>query len=168
MKSLLTLWLFTLTAFLSACGGGGSSAPMESTNCDSTTLWAARPALYGAGIPDNNLTGITVTWDNQNCAVRTITSAALELCLSHTRPTDLTWTIIPPSGTPLDLIAPTNWNSTTTACDSGQGKFQRIDLLQNLPHSLPSSGTWRLQVTDTLPGDEGALIQWRLLIEGYR
>jgi len=175
-----TLWtgiLLTLTALLASCGGGGgdggsspsttSTAQSSSTRCDSTTLWAAHPATSGRSIPDIDGTGISVSWDNQNCTLRTVSSATLEVCLSHPRTSDLTWTISPPtSGTALTLSPRADWNSSGTACDSGRGKFQRIDLLPTVTSDVSTRGNWTLHVKDQQLGDTGTLIQWRILIVG--
>ena len=173
MRSILwTSALLTLTTLLASCGGGGSpstppSSPSTSAVCDSNTLWGAQPESYGRGIPDNNGTGITVSWDNQNCTLRTISSAELEICLRHPRTTDLTWAISPPaSGAELTLTVPSDWNTSGSSCDSGQGKFQRMDLLPTVSSTVTTRGIWTLNVKDQILGDEGTLIQWRVVLRG--
>lgn len=170
-----TLWtgiLLTLTALLTSCGGGGAppttnATPPTSSSCDTTTLWAAHPATSGRAIPDNDGTGVSVSWDNQNCTVRTLTSATLDICLSHTKPTDLAWTLSPPgSGAPLTLTSPADWNTSGLSCDSGLGKLQRIDLLPMLTSTASTRGNWTLHVKDLMLGDTGTLIQWRILLVG--
>ncbi|PUE12997.1 proprotein convertase P-domain-containing protein [Limnohabitans sp. T6-20] len=167
--------LFAATCFLAACGGGGGGTPVSdapnpassvSTTCDSRILWAANPATSGTAIPDNNTSGISVTWDNQNCSLTSVSSATLEICLNHQRPADLVWKITPPSGSPLTVTAPTDWNATGTACDSGQGKLQRIDLLPTVQSSVKTLGLWTLNVSDQNAGDVGTLIQWRVVVQG--
>jgi subtilisin-like proprotein convertase family protein len=168
------LWtgiLLSLTLLLTSCGGGSSSPattqqPGHQT-CDSTTLWAAHPATSGRAIPDNDSTGVSVSWDNQNCTIRTTTSATIEICLSHARTSDLSWSITPPGGFgALTFTHPANWNTTGTACGLDQGKLQRIDLLPKLTSALNTRGIWTLHVKDQQLGDTGTLIQWRLLIQG--
>ena len=169
--------LFAVTCFLAACGGGGgggspaSDAPSNppgpvSTTCDSRTLWAANPAASGTRIPDNNTSGIAVNWDNQNCNLKSVSAATLEICLDHPRPADLVWTITSPSANRLTVTAPTDWNGTGTACDSGQGKLQRIDLLPTVQSSVKTLGLWTLNVSDQVTGIEGTLIQWRVVVQG--
>lgn len=170
-----------LALFLAGCGGGGSSNQSNtppndpadqgrSASCDSTLLWAAEPTPSGSLIPDNNSTGLTRQWNNESCALTTVTSARLDICLSHSAPSDLVWSITPPSATrsgpsALTLSAPNNWNSTGNACDSGQGKQQSFDLLAVT--TLPTtSGRWTLQVSDLKAFDNGTLIQWRVRLEG--
>ena len=172
-----TLWtgiLLTLTALLASCGGGGggntslttTATQPSPTSCDSTTLWAAHPATSGRAIPDNDSTGISVSWDNQNCTLRTVTSATLEVCLSHPKTSDLSWTISPPAySAPLTLTPPADWNTSGSSCDSGQGKLQRIDLLTLLTPTA-TRGNWTLNVKDRRLGDTGTLIQWRILMVG--
>lgn len=163
--------LLSLTLLLTSCGGGSSSSTMkpQSTNltCDSTTLWAAHPATSGRTIPDDDSTGVSVSWDNQNCTIRATTSATIEICLSHARTSDLSWSITPPSGVgALTFNPPTNWNTSTTACGFDQGKLQRIDLLPTLTSAVNTRGIWTLRVKDQQVSDTGTLIQWRLLIQG--
>lgn len=174
MRSLSgTTALMALTGFLAGCGGGGSDggtpAPTISVTCDSGNLWAAQPSPNGTRIPDNFSPGITVTWDNQTCSIQSLTSATLDVCLDHVQPTELLWTVIrPATGSSLPVSAPNNWNSTGTSCDSGQGKLQRIDLLQAVQSVGAAQGSWTLRVSDGSPGNEGALIQWRVKLQGLR
>ena len=172
------LWtgvLLTLTALLTSCGGGVTTSTTSTTsanqatsaNCDSTTLWAAHPATSGRAIPDNDGAGISVSWDNQNCAVRSVSSVTLDICLSHPRPMDLIWTVSPPgSSAPLTLTSPADWNTSGSSCDSGQGKLQRVDLLNRVTPTSNTRGNWTLNVKDQRLGDTGTLIQWRILIVG--
>lgn len=166
-------WLATtlvMACFLVGCGGGGgndSERTPVATTCDSGTLWAAHPAASGSAIPDNNATGVSVTWDNQNCTLQSISTATLDICLSHQRPSDLVWTITTPDASaPLTLTAPADWNTTGSLCDSGQGKLQRFNLLPQLTSNTTTRGIWRLQVSDGLAGTAGTLIQWRVLAQG--
>ncbi len=167
---LRTNTLLALTFLMASCGGGGGDGaptPSSSAVCDSGTLWAAYPATSGSAIPDNNSTGLSVNWDNQNCALQTVSSATLEICLDHPRPADLTWTITPPaSSIALALTPPANWNSTSSSCDSGRGKFQPIDLLSTVSSTVSTQGNWTLRVKDQALGDSGTLIQWRVVIRG--
>lgn len=169
MRSLfMTAALLAMTTLLVNCGGGGApSSQSIAATCDSTTLWASHPTASGRGIPDNNTTGISVTWDNQNCPVRSVSTAFLEICLDHDDPTDLAWSLSQPgSGSPSALTVPSNWNSTGSNCDSGQGKLQRIDLLRSISSTVTPRGIWQLQVKDQIAGDAGTLIQWRVIIQG--
>lgn len=135
--------------------------------CDSTALWAARPANSGSRIPDNNDTGVSVTWDNQNCNLQTLTTATLEICLNHLRPADLVWTLSPPSPSAvLTPTAPANWNTNGVPCDSGQGVLQTLSLLPADIAAMTPLGNWTLKVKDTRLGEEGFLIQWRVRLQG--
>ncbi|WP_322992624.1 proprotein convertase P-domain-containing protein [Limnohabitans sp.] len=174
MRSTLWTGLFlTLTAFLASCGGGGGSPPPtttstqpSATSCDSNILWAAHPATSGREIADNDGTGISVRWDNQNCSLRNISSATVEICLDHPRPRDLTWTISSPGfSAPLTLTPPADWNGSGSACGSVPGKLQRIDLL-TLVTPTATRGNWTLNVKDQQLGVIGHLIQWRISISG--
>ena len=168
--------LFAVTCFMAACGGGGDGSPASdaagnppgtvSTTCDSRTLWAANPAASGTRIPDNTTSGISVNWDNQNCKLQSVSAATIEICLAHQRPADLVWTITTPSANPLTVTAPPDWNVTGTACDSGQGKLQRIDLLPTIQPTVKTIGQWTLSVSDQNAGDSGTLIQWRVIVQG--
>jgi subtilisin-like proprotein convertase family protein len=99
-----------------------------------------------------------------------VNSVSLDICLTHTAPGDLLWKITPPSSvTSLPITVPANWNDTGTDCDLGnsvRGKFQRINLLQTVQSTVTTKGLWTLNVSDQRPGDEGNLVQWRLLIQG--
>ena len=173
-----TYWTFillALTTLLASCGGGGST-PSTATQqqsihetCDSSTLWAAHPEPSGLAIPDNNAAGISVSWDNQNCNLRTVSSAMLEVCLKHPKTSDLAWTINSPKGVEaLTLNPPTDWNSSGTSCGSNGEKLHRIDLLPTVSPSIATRGIWSLKVKDEKLGDTGTLIQWRLVFQGTR
>ena len=175
MRSLhLTAALMVMTCLLASCGGGGDSnpKPLTEATCDSGTLWGGLPSLNGVGIPNNNISGIAVTWDNQTCALQSVTSISLDICLTHPTPADLIWKITSPSSSsPVTLNAPTNWNATGTACDpvnGGSGKRQRIDLLSTVQANVTTQGRWTLHVSDPVGGSEGSLVDWRLLIQGLR
>ncbi|WP_416547480.1 proprotein convertase P-domain-containing protein [Limnohabitans sp. DCL3] len=171
-----TFWtciLLALTTLLASCGGGGG-APSPATaqqttseTCDSNLLWAAHPATSGSTIPDNNETGISVRWDNQNCNLRTVSTATLEVCLKHPKTSDLAWTITPPTGLgALTLNPPADWNTSGTDCGSDGEKLQRIDLLPTVFPTLTTRGIWTLHVKDQLLGDTGSLVRWRLVFQG--
>jgi subtilisin-like proprotein convertase family protein len=171
MRSLFkTAALLAMTTLLVNCGGGGApSAQSVAATCDSTTLWATPSIDSGRGIPDNNTTGTSVSWDNQNCQIRSVTSAFIEVCLNHSSPSDLTWSVVPPnSGTSTSLTVSGNWLTNSTTCSSSGDKFQRIDLLSSLSSNVATSGTWQLQVKDLMTGDSGTLNQWRVIIQGNR
>ncbi len=153
---------------LAGCGGSQvqESSTLRDVTCDSTSLWAGRPALSGLQIPDNNTSGITVTWDNQNCSLKSVSSARIEMCLAHTSPADLSWSILPPnSALALTLPSPTPLGSS---CDSEQGQLQSIQLLSAIGTGPVSQGRWALQVKDRSLGNTGTLIQWRLILQGLQ
>ena len=169
MRSLFkTTALLAMTTLLVNCGGGGAPSSQNiAATCDSTTLWASHPAASGRGIPDDNATGTSVSWDNQNCQVRSVTSAFIEICINHPRPSDLTWSVTPPnSGASTTLNVSGNWITNSTTCSSSGDKFQRIDLLLSLSSTVATRGTWQLQVKDLIRFDEGTLNQWRVIIQG--
>ncbi len=162
-----------LCSLLASCGGGGTpstqpNVPAASGVCDSNPLWAARPANSGSRIPDNSDTGVSVTWDNQNCALQTVTTATLEICLDHPRPADLVWSLTAPSpGAALALTAPADWNASGASCDTeGQGKLQNIVLAPADVAAISPRGDWTLKVKDARLGKEGFLIQWRVKLQG--
>ena len=173
-----TYWTFillALTTLLASCGGGGSSpSPVTQQQsihetCDSSTLWAAHPEPSGLAIPDNNAAGISVSWDNQNCNLRTVSSAMLEVCLQHPKASDLVWAITPPKGVQgLTFSPPADWNASNTSCGSHGEKLHRIDLLPTVSPSITTGGIWTLKVKDERSGDTGTLIQWRLVFQGTR
>jgi subtilisin-like proprotein convertase family protein len=152
---------------LTACGGGEPTALLAEATCDSSRLWAAHPSTSGSAIPDNNSQGITVRWENQNCALKSVSSVKLELCLKHDRPSDLVWSLTHPSSTsPTNISVSNNWNTNDEICQFNSGKFQRVDL--HLGNNIATRGDWALQVKDTQLGDAGTLIQWRLISEGLK
>lgn len=162
-----------LSTLLASCGGGGTpstqtNVPAASGVCDSTALWAARPANSGSRIPDNNDNGVLVTWDNQNCNLQTVSAATLNICLDHPRPADLVWSLTPPSsGAVLTLTAPADWNASGASCDTaGQGRLQNIVLAPADVSSINPRGDWTLKVKDARLGEEGFLVQWRIRLQG--
>jgi|GEM_PF-1566783 len=165
-SSLLSAACLVLTVWLAGCGGSAIQNLPSSQNarCDSTSLWAGRPALSGLQIPDNNSSGILVNWDNQNCSLKSVASARVDICLSHSSPADLDWSITPPdSARALALPAP---SLSGSSCDSGQGQLQTIPLLSAIGSNPVTQGRWALQVKDRALGNSGTLIQWRLVLEG--
>ena len=160
--------VLSCSSLLAGCGGSEvhDSPTLRSATCDSTNLWAGRPALSGLQIPDNNTNGITVTWDNQNCSLRSVSSAKLEVCMNHTSTTDLDWSITPPNSTnALALPLPTPLG---LSCDSGQGELHSLHLLSTIGSDPNTQGRWTLQVSDRVLGNTGTLIQWRVILQGLQ
>ena len=171
MNRVRTFGVLCLTLGLAACGGGNSStpAPLNSATCDSNALWAVPQSSNPLGIPENDPAGISVTWNNQNCALQSVTSAALEICLNHTSPSDLAWTIASPtSGSAAPFTAPSNWNTTGSSCATGAGKLQQINILSAVQSTAGAHGLWTLNVSDRSPGNTGTLVQWRVIVGGLR
>ena len=153
---------------LVGCGGSTvqDSPALKSATCDSTNLWAGRPAQSGLQIPDNNANGITVTWDNQNCSLKSVSSAKLEVCMDHTNPADLEWSILPPTSTSaLTLPLPIQIGSS---CDSDQGQLHSIHLLSAIGSNPVTRGRWTLQVKDRALGNTGTFRQWRVIVQGLQ
>jgi subtilisin-like proprotein convertase family protein len=174
-----TAAMLGMTCLMAGCGGGGGGGDdigsgntgqtMTAATCDSNVLWPGGVVGSGLLIPDASPTGVTVNWDNQTCALQTVSSASLEICLGHPRPSDLQWTITSPSsGTPLPISAPVDWSMPSTPCDSGQGQLQRIDLLPTVQSTVTTRGIWALKVNDASAGVTGTLTHWRVIIEGTR
>ena len=160
--------VLAITLLLAGCGGteAQDSHNRVSATCDSTILWAGRPALSGLQIPDNNNDGITVTWDNQNCTLTSVSTAKLEICLNHTNPVDLEWSIAPPNSTnTLALPLPTHLG---VSCDFDQGQLHSMDLLSTTGSNPVTQGRWALQVKDRALGNTGTLIQWRVILQGLQ
>jgi subtilisin-like proprotein convertase family protein len=153
---------------LASCGGTevSDTRTLRDAACDSNNLWAVIQRQSGLQIPDNNASGITVSWDNQNCSLQSVSSAKLEVCLAHTSPTDLSWSITPPNTTtPLTLPSPTPLGSS---CDSGQGQVHSTLLLSTIGSTPVTQGRWTLQVKDSVLGNTGTLIQWRVSLQGLQ
>lgn len=153
---------------LVGCGGTEvqDSRNLVSATCDSTILWAGRPALSGSQIPDNDIDGITVTWDNQNCTLTSVSTAKLEICMNHTNPVDLEWSITPPNSTnTLALPSPTPLG---VSCDFDQGQLHSLDLLPTTGTNPVTKGPWALQVKDRALGNTGTFRQWRMILQGLQ
>jgi subtilisin-like proprotein convertase family protein len=160
--------VFAGTLILVGCGGSEAqdSRHLMDATCDSTHLWAGRPALSGLQIPDNDTNGITVTWDNQNCNLRAISSARLEICMNHTKPADLEWSITSPNSiSAMDLPSPALVHSS---CDQGQGQLHSISILSALNSNPITQGLWTLQVKDSVLGNTGTFRQWRVILQGLK
>lgn len=154
-----------LIGLVTACGGNSPSP--QAAACDSGTLWANIALLSGARIPDNEPQGLLLVWDNQNCQLQTVSSVRLEVCLKHDKPQDLAWTVSAPSATAaVSVGAHSAWNETGSPCAQNEGRLQSLDALAALPASGHLRGPWTLGVRDRQQGDEGAVLQWRLLIGG--
>jgi subtilisin-like proprotein convertase family protein len=164
---LRTAACLVVALLLASCGGGEPTAPLISDTCNSTRLWA-QPDKSGRAIPDNNPQGISVRWNNQNCTLKSVTTATLDICLRHTLPSDLSWTIIPPVGNPVPVPVGDSWNSTDISCNNNAGKFQRLNVLAQLGNNTTTQGDWVLQVSDLKAGDTGTFIQWQLILEGLK
>ena len=157
------------TLLLAGCGGSEvqDSRHLVSATCDSTILWAVQSPPSGSQIPDNNNDGITVTWDNQNCSLTSVSTAKLEICLNHTNPVDLEWSIAPPNSTnTLALPLPTPLGMT---CDTHQGQLHSLDLLSTTGSNPVTKGRWALNVKDRDSGNfSTTLIQWRVILQGLQ
>jgi subtilisin-like proprotein convertase family protein len=98
--------------------------------------------------------------------LRSVSSAKLELCMHHTSPTDLEWSITPPNSTNgLVLPLPTQLGRS---CDSGQGQLHSLHLLSTIGSDPITQGRWTLKVKDRVLGHTGSLIQWRVVFEGLQ
>ena len=167
--SLGTVTSLMAALFLTACGGGSEPpGTLIADTCNSTRLWVVQSTKSGTAIPDNNSQGINVRWDNQNCALKSVSTATLGICLKHPSPSDLVWTITPPSGNAVLLSVLNSWNTSDISCNNNDGKFQNLNLVNSLGNSMRTQGDWVLKVSDQQSGDEGTFIQWQLTLEGLK
>jgi len=148
--------------------GNGTFDPVVNSTFNSTDV--------PKSIPDNNLTGIT-----SNNVVSGLSGDIIDInvkitTLSHTRPSDLTITLISPTGvrvplfvrngtsgsnltnTVFDATAPV---SITVATAPFTGSFRPTGDLTSLVGADPN-GTWKLEVVDSVFSRSGTLSAWSL------
>ncbi len=104
-------------------------------------------------IPDNNLTGLTRTYNLTTANNTRLEEVVVNINATHTFRGDLEAFLTSPSGTKSRLFIRSasdgagniNWNFTSNA------------FWGELPN-----GTWSLQIRDTFAGDTGSLVSWKL------
>lgn len=162
--------LFATTCFLAACGGGGSGGGPETSPPTSKTAVCELPLQYangsGGGYTINNSLTESVPRQFNTCAVQTIQSASVSLCIDHPQISELTAQLRMP-------------NSTTVALDLQKAQPGETCLISGKTFSIPlpitdlplpnsADRNWTVGVTDTnsVSNQAGYLVGWSMKVEG--
>ncbi len=175
--------LFAVTCFLAACGGGGSPASDAAGNSPGTvsTTCSLSLSIYADG--SGNGTGYAIQQGGAStpaasrqldgCAITSLESARLDMCIRHADLSELTAQLILPVTAPVQ--APLTPNLTPLSedkqfCDFNQGTVYAMDIPINKLTSLPSLNTrWNVAVTDTVQNNKnGFFVSWSLLLSGKK
>lgn len=166
MKAFCTLAVALSAGLLSGCGGGSSStetpAASTPTTCDQPYTWLDRALKSGNFIG----TGAQGEWA-MNCNIRTLESASLTVCVTHTDTTELQLALTRPDNVELSLPALASWARTGT-CPSGQPWTYAIPLADLALTDF--SGRWVVRVTDKYPNNtsDGIFNGWSFSLKGLR
>ena len=165
-RLLLTLCGLGAASLMTGCGGGstGSETPAASTptTCEQPYTWLDRVRMSGNRIG----TGAQGEW-SMSCNIRTLESASLTVCVTHTDTTELQLALTRPDNVELTLPGLSNWARTGT-CPSGQAWTYAI-----APADLPLSdfsGRWVVRITDKYPNNtsDGIFNGWSFSLKGLR
>lgn len=175
------LWLATLFAtasFLAACGGGGvgeSDAGQDKVSCALNLSTYADGNVAGSGyaIAQNGNLTQAVPRQLNGCAIRSLDSARVSLCIRHAAPNELHAQLILPVTGPLwTQLTPHLLASAQDKrfCDFNNGSVYAMDIPIEALAALPSvNDRWNAAVIDTLQNNQsGSFISWSLLLTGNR
>ena len=175
------LWLATLFAtasFLAACGGGGvgeSDAGQDKVSCALNLSTYADGNVAGSGyaIAQNGNLTQAVPRRLDGCAIRSLASARVSLCIRHAAPNELHAQLILPVTGPLwTQLTPHLLASAQDKrfCDFNNGSVYAMDIPIEALAALPSvNDRWNAAVIDTLQNNQsGSFISWSLLLTGNR
>lgn len=176
--------LFAATCFLAACGGGGggtvSDAPGNNANSASTTC-TLNLSIYASGSTEG--TGYPIQQDGAStpavsrqldgCAIKSLESARLGLCIRHNELSELNAQLILPVTAPVQRpLTPnlTPLSEDKQFCDLNQGTVYALDIPVNALTTLPSlNARWNVSVTDTVQNNKtGVFVSWSLLLSGTK
>ena len=178
--------LFAVTCFLTACGGGGggaspaSDAPGNTPSTASITCTLnlsiyADGSANGSGyaIQQGGASTPAVSRQLDGCAISSLESARLGMCIRHDDLSELNVQLILPVTAPAQ--APLTPNLTPLSedkqfCDFNQGTVYAMDMPIHTLTSLPSLNTrWNVAVTDTVQNNKsGFFVSWSLLLSGKK
>jgi hypothetical protein len=158
--------LMLALAALSGCGGSNAdnSPPAATipTRCEQPYTWLDDVRKSG------NRIGVSAQGEwVLSCAIRSLQTASMTVCLSHPDTTELQLSLVRPDNTELVMPTLATWSRTGT-CLSGSPFTTAI-----APASLPLqdfSGRWIVRVTDRFPNNtnEGIFHGWSFSLQGLR
>lgn len=175
--------LFATTCFLAACGGGGSPAGDAPGNPPGTvsTTCALNLSIYADGsangsgyaIQQGGASTPAVSRLLDGCAITSLESARLSMCIRHDDLSELTAQLVLPVMGPVQTSLTPNITPPSEDkqfCDFNQGTVYATDIPINALASLPSLNVrWNVAVTDTVQNNKlGFFISWSLLLSGKK
>jgi hypothetical protein len=172
------LWMTTLfltASFFSACGGGGGDTGHVSASC------SLKLSIYANGTDDGSGSAIqqggtatpAVSRQLEGCAIKSLESAQLSMCIRHSNPEELNAQLISP-------VMGQVWTRLTAKlgvtaedkifCDLNDGTVYAMDIPLESLAALPSLNVrWNAAVIDTLQNSQtGSFISWSLLLGGKK
>lgn len=152
---------------ITATGGGITKTTTVNV---SVTVPIAGPTMKSyalspnLAIPDANTTGITSALAITES--QTIASMSVDVNIVHTYKGDLTVSLVSPAGTTRILHNRTGGatDNVITTYSILTAPNQALTTFNN----QNTSGTWLLRVTDTVGGDVGTLVSWKVTFNGER
>jgi len=167
MKAAFAFAALMVTSLLAGCGGGTTASnepPVASipTTCEQPYTWLDRVRMSGNRIG----TSAQGEWA-MSCNIRTLQSASLTVCVTHTDTTELQLALTRPDNTELSLPALASWARTGT-CPSGQAWTYAIPVT-DLPLT-DFSGNWIIRIVDKFPNNtsDGIFNGWSFSLKGLR
>jgi len=114
-------------------------------------------------IPNNNQQGVrwTAQFRSGQCGIESLETVSLTLAVQHAYSADLDIRLISPSGNEARLSQPRN--CTNDACESIEDGF-RFGMVRFMGEA--AIGTWRIEIRDLVPPDQGRLLWLELELRG--
>jgi hypothetical protein len=177
MRSPLWLTTFFVTAsFLSACGGGSSDASQVNASCSlklSVYANGSSDKSSGYAIQQGGAATPAVSRQLEGCAIKSLESARLSMCIRHSKPEELNAQLIAPVIG--QILTRLNANDAATEedkdfCRFNGGAVYAMDIPTEALAGLPSLNVgWNVAVIDTSENNQtGSFISWSLLLSGKK
>lgn len=172
LQLLRTWWLPCLAPLLASCGGGGASPAPTGISCTLGLTTYADATSSGIDIVQSGPTQ-AVARPLTGCAISSLQSARLRLCIQHSQVSELTAQLtLPIASGPLGslMLDPNASSAEISFCSLSQGNIYTVTLPTTALTAVSSLNTsWNVAVIDQTSNNQaGKFVSWSLVLAGLK